>query len=202
MNRRMLALAGALLSASGHSHALEPTPPDALGPFYPDRLPADRDNDLVRIAGQRQPAQGREIELRGRVMDTGGNPLPGARIEIWQADAQGHYIHSADPHPEGRDAGFQGFGASITDAAGSYLFRTVEPGAYAGRPPHIHVRVIVDGRERLVTQLYFPGRSAEDGIDAAMASDRAGRQTPAFGPQQGPVPIARFDIILARQGAK
>jgi protocatechuate 3,4-dioxygenase beta subunit len=155
-----------------------PTPADMLGPFYPDVLPVDRDNDLTRIAGAAAAASGKVIEIGGRVVDTGGRPLAGVRIEIWQTDANGRYIHSQDNSPQARDPNFQGFGATVAAADGGWRFRTVVPLAYASRPAHIHARVVApSGRVLLVTQLYFPGAVDEPGLPARLRGGREAGQT-------------------------
>jgi protocatechuate 3,4-dioxygenase beta subunit len=108
---------------------------------------------------------GERIIVTGRVLDEGGRPVPGALVEIWQANAAGRYHHDVDRHPAPLDPNFGGAGRTLTDADGGYRFVTVKPGAYpwrnhpnAWRPAHIHFSVF--GRaftQRLVTQMYFPG---------------------------------------------
>jgi protocatechuate 3,4-dioxygenase beta subunit len=83
--------------------------------------------------------------------------MAGARIEIWQCDANGVYLHPGDRRRGSRDAGFQGFGHAMADAAGRFAFRTIVPVPYPGRTPHIHVKVLHGGRDRLTTQLYRAG---------------------------------------------
>lgn len=108
-------------------------------------------------------AAGELILVTGRVLDTNGNPLPGAAVEIWQTDANGVYDHSGDSGAASRDQGFQFYGASIADADGTYVFRTVRPGYYEPRPKHIHVKVKIDGATALTSQFYFD----EDRADLA-----------------------------------
>ncbi|MDX1594001.1 MAG: protocatechuate 3,4-dioxygenase [Gammaproteobacteria bacterium] len=128
------------------------------GPFYPERLPDDSDNDLLRVAGRDAVARGEATELLGRVVDRDGRPLAGARVEIWQCDANGRYHHPRDPGRTPRDAGFQGFGRDTTDAEGRYRFRTIRPVPYPGRTPHVHFAVHGAGLDRpLVTQMYIDG---------------------------------------------
>ncbi len=100
-------------------------------------------------------AAGEVILVTGQVLDTSGNPLPGAAVEFWQTDASGVYDHPGDGSTGGRDRGFQFFGTAISDAEGRYVFRTVQPGYYEPRPRHIHVKVKLDGRTLLTTQFYF-----------------------------------------------
>ena len=120
---------------------LRKTPPQTEGPFYPDALPLDTDNDLLRLNDSSTPALGEVTHLSGRVLTTAGEPVRGATVEIWQADANGNYIHSRGGEKDRRDAGFQGFGRFLTDAAGRYYFRTIKPVPYGGRTPHIHMAV-------------------------------------------------------------
>ncbi len=65
------------------------TPRQSEGPFYPDRLPLDTDNDLVSVDGRSGSAGGIVTHVFGRVRDRRGRPIAGARIEIWQVDALG-----------------------------------------------------------------------------------------------------------------
>jgi protocatechuate 3,4-dioxygenase beta subunit len=97
----------------------------------------------------------------GRVLNIKGEPVRGAKLEVWQANAHGRYTHSADANPAPLDPNFEGFAVLKSDAEGRYKFKTIKPGAYpAGpgivRPPHIHFRLSGHDDE-LVTQLYFDG---------------------------------------------
>jgi protocatechuate 3,4-dioxygenase, beta subunit len=108
---------------------------------------------------------GERIIVTGRVLDSGGRPVPGTLIEIWQANAAGRYAHGIDDHPAPLDPNFDGAGRCVTDADGRYRFVTIKPGACprashrnAWRPAHIHFSL--SGRaftQRPVTQMYFPG---------------------------------------------
>jgi protocatechuate 3,4-dioxygenase beta subunit len=142
--------------------AAEPTPPAMEGPFYPTpamRRP-DVDNDLVRIIGMVEEAGGEVFTLRGRVLDRDGAPLAGRRIEIWQCDMNGKYMHPGDRQAIAFDSGFQGFGHDITGPDGSYSFRTIKPVTYPGRTPHIHVKLFEGEREVLTSQFYIAGHPA------------------------------------------
>src|SRR5207244_7389706 len=82
----------------------------------------------------------------------------GARVEIWQCDADGRYHNVRDGGGErSRDDNFQGFGRTITDESGGYRFVTIRPVPYPGRTPHIHFAVIMPGQRRFVTQMYVEG---------------------------------------------
>ena len=140
------------------AEALPPTPPQIAGPFYPLSYPADSDNDLVHVTGHGEPARGTVTRVSGRILDRDGRPLSGARVEIWQCDQNGRY-HNVRDSSSGRapDENFQGFGRTVTDAAGSYTFTTIRPVPYPGRTPHIHFAVAAPGLAPFVTQMYVEG---------------------------------------------
>lgn len=145
---------------------LSRTPRQTAGPFYPDPLPLDVDNDLVVMSDQLTPAVGEVTHLWGSIRDTTGTPLRGAEVEIWQADSTGAYIHKESDGFDARDRQFQGFGRFETDAMGRYRFRTIKPGKYPERARHIHLLVRHRGKRLLTTQLYVRGdeSNAEDFI--------------------------------------
>ncbi|MBA3354526.1 MAG: hypothetical protein H0U18_01015 [Pyrinomonadaceae bacterium] len=72
------------------------TPPLTSGPFYPQIKPLDQDADLTVLAGKKGRAQGKVIHLTGRVLNLKGEPVSAAKVEIWQADANGRYSHDSD----------------------------------------------------------------------------------------------------------
>jgi protocatechuate 3,4-dioxygenase, beta subunit len=136
---------------------------DPTGPVYGGGPLTEADGDLTRQhAGE---PLGERIIVTGRVLGADGRPVPGALIELWQANAAGRYVHQNDQHPAPLDPNFTGAGRCLTDSAGRYTFTTIKPGAYpwknhpnAWRPAHIHFSLF--GRaftDRLVTQMYFPG---------------------------------------------
>jgi protocatechuate 3,4-dioxygenase beta subunit len=138
--------------------ALAPTPAQTEGPFYPLNYPADSDSDLVHVAGHAEPAKGTVTRVAGRILDPSGRPVPGARVEIWQCDANGRYHNVRDGDAgRPRDENFQGFGQTVTDDAGDYRFLTIRPVPYPGRTPHIHFTVAVPGQPRFITQMYVAG---------------------------------------------
>jgi protocatechuate 3,4-dioxygenase, beta subunit len=180
--RRILAVSGACAVAalSGSVAAadkLRRTPAQALGPFYPLDLPLDDDADLTLVKGRKTRATGQVIHVMGRVLNLAGEPVKGARIEVWQANAHGRYRHPNDSNPAPLDPNFEGFARLSTDAEGRYRFKTIKPSGYpAGqmmRPAHIHFDVA--GKvSRLVTQMYFPGDPliGNDGILAAAQQNK------------------------------
>src|SRR5205814_5929406 len=74
------------------------TPAQTEGPFYPDKLPLDTDNDLLIVNDAVTPAVGDVTHLSGRILDARGDPIRNALVEIWQVDAKGIYIHSECPN--------------------------------------------------------------------------------------------------------
>jgi protocatechuate 3,4-dioxygenase beta subunit len=170
--RRMLAVfaggaAGYSLWGTARGAMLPPTPPQTAGPFYPLSFPPDTDNDLVQITGRAGTAKGTIVHITGRVLDESGRAIPGARVEIWQCDANGryHYVNDDRGDPP-RDENFQGYGQTLTDEEGGYRFRTIRPVPYPGRTPHIHFAVTGSGFPRFVTQMYVAGepRNERDGV--------------------------------------
>ena len=174
------------------------TPAQTEGPYYPVEKPADRDNDLTRVAGQAGQAEGEVLLLQGRLLTENGQPIPGAVIEIWQTDANGIYLHPNDPGVANRDAAFQSYGEAVTAADGSYAFRTILPGFYGGRPEHIHVKVKLNGAELLTTQFYFGGdeRLNSDSIAEQAGSSVVMQLQPGTDELGNPVWTATQDIVL------
>jgi protocatechuate 3,4-dioxygenase beta subunit len=142
------------------------TPPQTEGPFYPDRLPLDTDNDLLIVNDGLTPAVGEITHLGGRILSPSGEPIRNAQVEIWQVDSQGAYLHADSSNRERRDRNFQGFGRFLTGSSGEYYFRTIKPVAYPGRTPHIHFAVKLPKQEAFMTQCYIKGeaRNQRDGI--------------------------------------
>ena len=161
------AFGAALFSVRGLlAEELTRTPRQTEGPFYPDHLPLDTDNDLIIVNDSLTPAVGEITHLSGRILDAKGDPLRNALVEIWQVDNHGAYIHTADPHHSTLDKNFQGYGTFTTASSGEYRFRTIKPVPYSGRTPHIHFRVNRNGREALTTQVFINGyeQNKRDGV--------------------------------------
>ncbi|KZM49578.1 protocatechuate 3,4-dioxygenase [Labrenzia sp. OB1] len=167
-NQSRRSFVGGTLGVLGLSALAKPalaadlTPRATEGPFYPTSAMrrADVDNDLVKILGTVQEAGGEVFVLKGRVLNRSGAPLVDRRIEIWQCDMNGRYLHTDDRQAIDFDPAFQGFGHDISGLDGSYEFRTIKPVTYPGRTPHIHVKVFEDGREVLTSQFYIDGHPA------------------------------------------
>jgi protocatechuate 3,4-dioxygenase, beta subunit len=168
---------------------------EVTGPLLGAERVTAADADLTgRHAGE---PIGERIIVTGRVLDSGGRPIAGTLVEIWQANSAGRYAHRVDDHPAPLDPNFDGVGRCMTDSDGRYRFITIKPGAYpwknhlnAWRPAHIHFSLF--GRafaQRLVTQMYFPG-------DPLFAQD------PIFNSVPDPAArerlIARFDLAVTQ----
>jgi len=201
-NRRKIVrgLTGAIALVFSGSRAFSAirTPPAAEGPFYPDTAMRfdDADNDLVKIEGVVKQAGGEVVLLNGRVLDTDGNPISNARVEIWQCDVNGRYLHTGDRQAVARDAAFQGFGYVITGEDGIYEFRTIKPVSYPGRTPHIHVKVLYDNKE-FITQFYTAGEDANnrDFLYQRLAQNQQAAVEMVFG-DKGRGPEAKIDIFI------
>ncbi|MEM8974809.1 MAG: protocatechuate 3,4-dioxygenase [Pseudomonadota bacterium] len=145
---------------AGLKSRLTTTSPQILGPFYPLGEPS-KGGDLTRVNGRPGKAEGQIIYLGGRVLNREGEPVKGAKLEIWQANTHGRYTHPNDDNTAPLDPSFEGFAVVNTDDEGRYNLKTIKPGAYPTgpntiRPSHIHFEVF--GKlERLVTQMYFAG---------------------------------------------
>jgi len=146
------------------------TPSQTEGPFYPDRLPLDTDNDLLIVNDSITPAVGKVTHLTGRVLDAKGSPVKNALVEIWQCDVNGAYLHSQSDNKKKYDKNFQGFGRFLTGSKGEYYFRTIKPVPYSFRTPHIHFKIKKGRKELLTTQMYVKGEklNAKDGIYTAL----------------------------------
>jgi protocatechuate 3,4-dioxygenase, alpha subunit len=137
---------------------LVPTGEMTLGPFFPREF-GEGASDLTVVEGKK--AKGEVIEIAGRVTQGDGKPLDNAILEIWQANAEGRFD----------DPGFFGWGRAATDARGFYRFRTVRPGAYGGRAPHVNFLILFSGLMRqLQTVMFFEGEkgNAQDPVLGAV----------------------------------
>ena len=198
------ATVAALGGVAAAANELRRTPTQALGPFYPLEKPLDDDADLTIVKGRKARAKGQVVHVMGRVVNVDGEPVKGARIEIWQANTHGRYAHPNDNNPAPLDPNFEGYAKLLTDADGRYRFKTIKPSGYpAGntmRPAHIHFD-IAGKLNRLVTQMYFPGDPLIEN-DSILSSAMKNRQllvaevlapTPDLEPDSL---LARWDIVL------
>ncbi|MAT15674.1 MAG: intradiol ring-cleavage dioxygenase [Planctomyces sp.] len=203
-----LALGAAFFTTPGlFAEELMATPSTTEGPFYPDHLPLDQDNDMIIVGDSTTPAVGEISHLSGKIMLPSGEPAKNVTIEIWQCDANAVYLHSADSgrKQDQQDKNFQGYGKFETNSKGEYRFRTIKPVPYPGRPaPHIHYIVKKGDQELLTSQIFiadFDGNQ-KDGVYRRVrnAEERKLVQT-----EFKPIPdsklkelSAKFDIVLGR----
>lgn len=203
-----LSMGAAFFTTRGlFAEELARTPARTEGPFYPDKLPLDQDNDLIILGDSLTPAVGEITHLHGRILDATGQPLSGLTMEIWQCDANQVYLHTADSghKAQQQDKNFQGFGKFTTASTGEYRFRTIKPVPYPGRPaPHIHFIIKRGDRKLLTSQINIAGHpgNKKDGVVLGGISvfDRELLMTdfkPIPDSKTGEL-TAKFDVILGR----
>ena len=196
------AFTGGVAPAFGQKTALRRTAEDALGPFFPLTVPADQDADLTVVSGKDGRALGQLLYVSGRVVNTRGEPVADAMLEIWQANAVGRYAHPGDDSKPALDPNFQGYAKLRTGADGSYRFKTINPGAYADRTRHIHFDA--RGRNsRLITQMYFEGEPLNERDPLLKLRSPEARKTlisqsvAPTGTQERDALAVAWDIVLA-----
>jgi protocatechuate 3,4-dioxygenase, beta subunit len=187
------------------AQTMKRTPGEILGPFYPVIQRADQGADLTIVPGKSGRAMGQVIHVMGRVFNAEGQPVRGARVELWQANAQGRYTHPSDTNPAPLDPNFEGFAVQNSDGEGRYRFKTIKPGAYPAtgtwmRPPHLHFE-ITGKVNRVITQMYFPGEPLND-KDILLQNIRMNREgliarvLPATADVEPDSLIVVWDIVL------
>jgi protocatechuate 3,4-dioxygenase beta subunit len=183
------ALAGSAMELASPHPQLQPTPTNELGPFFKKGAP----NSKVLVESG---DPGLPLKVSGRVLDTRGEPLAGAVVEVWQANHLGIYDLETY-HYRSR---------LIVEENGSYSFQTVMPGHYPGRvAQHIHYRVSAPGTKTLVTQMYFATDPVFEGDPAKnFAKDplveNPGLIRPVTLGETGNAPLAMvtFETVLVR----
>ena len=203
--RTATAMAGGLLAvpATGLAQQCLPTASDVLGPFYRAGAPA-----RARLTDPGEP--GEALVLSGTVYGPDcRTPLPGALLDVWQADHTGLY-DIKEPAGLTDRTPIRLRGRLLTDAQGRYEIETIVPGRYpippglpgleqyAGRtrPAHVHFLVMHPMLGPLTTQLYFKGDPylsqdpwAKPSLAIALESQGAGAAKRVRGV---------FDIVLAK----
>lgn len=203
------AAATALIGSAAKTASAGVTAPVVEGPFYPIHEQSERDADLTRFNEGAVRAEGELVVVEGQVLDDEDNPIAGALVDVWQANAYGRYHHERDPNPAPRDPNFQGWAQIIADDQGRYRFLTVKPGAYdVGdgwvRPPHIHFKVARRGHHDLTTQMFFEGEPLNDVDHLFLAVPEEGREgvvakAGKTKTMDGEEALhCRFDIVLER----
>jgi protocatechuate 3,4-dioxygenase beta subunit len=199
-----IALGGAAFTARGaFADELAKTPRIQEGPFYPTKLPLDTDNDLLIINDGITPAVGEITHLSGRILDSKGDPIRGALVEIWQCDRDGTYLKPHIDNGDKYDTNFQGFGRFLTGSKGEYYFRTIKPVPYTGRPAaHIHFKIHRNHKAVLTTECFVKGyaNNEKDGIFRKATATEAGKRlavefVPVKDSRIGEL-AANFDVVL------
>jgi protocatechuate 3,4-dioxygenase alpha subunit len=183
---------------------LRQTPSQTVGPYFAYGLTGDQYGyPLKGIANgtmARSDTEGERIRIEGGVFDGGGEPVPDAMIELWQADARGRYAHPADPR--GSNASFTGFGrfGTGTDAESRFVFDTIKPGRVDGeQAPHINVIVMMRGLlVHAFTRIYFSDEAAANAHDPVLSGVPTERRQTLIA-QRTTTPsgtVYRFDIHM------
>lgn len=174
------------------------TPSQTIGPFFHMALLPGKENVLTDAR-----TRGERIHITGQVLDGDGRPVPDAMIELWQADAQGIYRHSADPRHAQADPHFRGFGRCGTAQEGRFSFETIRPGAVTwdgtiAQAPHLNLRLFSRGMiTHAVTRLYFADELANQNDPVLSALDPARRHTLiASREETADMPTYGFNIVL------
>jgi protocatechuate 3,4-dioxygenase, beta subunit len=157
---------GSVLRSPRHKLlSLGATISELTGPVFGHDEMGPLDHDLIQNFAKTGDPIGPRMIVHGRVLDENARPVPGALVEIWQANAGGRYRHHSETYIAALDPNFGGCGRAVTDSEGRYSFRTVKPGPYPfpngpndWRPAHIHFSVFGHAfAQRLITQMYFEG---------------------------------------------
>lgn len=152
-----------------------PTPAQTEGPFFTPNSPE-------RASLLEPGLPGTRLLLSGVILTTNCQPIPGALLDFWQADAAGEYDN----------VGHRLRGHQFADAAGQYSLETIRPGRYPGRTAHLHLKVQAPNGPILTTQLYFPDEPANQSDRIFNPALLADLRDAADGGT-----LARFDFVLA-----
>lgn len=206
-----------LVDAINHRKPSGASESTVLGPFHVADAP-----ELPMGANICLDQKGEPMFVHGRILDTEGNPVAGARVDVWQANDEGFY----DVQQKGIQPDFNLRGVFRTGADGRFWFRGAKPkfypipddgpvgkllgalGRHPYRPAHLHYIIEADGFDRLVTHLFDPDDPyiASDAVFGVKQSLMA-RFTPVDDPARaaeagfdGPFLDLAYDFVLARQG--
>lgn len=181
------------------SNLLPATNEDTCGPYFPITFADPALEDLTCIdPGLVGRASGTPIILQGRILDRHGELANGAILEFWQANAKGVYRTPATEGHVDIDPWFHGYGRLRT-ASGAYEFKTILPGAAAGRAPNITITIFSDGISRIVTQVFFADQAGNetDPILNAVGDDAPKLIARHDGRTAGGGEVYVFDVIMA-----
>jgi protocatechuate 3,4-dioxygenase alpha subunit len=184
--------------------SLKQTPSQTVGPFFAFGLTAPQyDYPFDGIASSDvadAQTSGESIRIEGRIFDGGGELIPDAMIEIWQADSEGRYAHPADGRPSNQN--FRGFGrfGTGTGPLGGFAFNTIKPGSIDGvQAPHINIIIFMRGMlTHAYTRLYFSDEAQANERDPVLLSIPAERRNTLIAPRSdnGGAVIYCFDIHM------
>ena len=118
-------------------------------------------------------AEGKEIRVFGRVMDSNCTPIGDAKIYIWQANSKGYiqYPHKDKKKIKWIDPNFVGTGITNSNNMGRFDFATIMPGSYNRTTPYINIRVEHPKLKTLYSKIYFPNQVGDRIIDVNSISN-------------------------------
>ncbi|NMO88626.1 dioxygenase [Actinomycetospora sp. TBRC 11914] len=193
--------------------AQDATASTVLGPFHVVRSPERALGDTIDSVGTGEPCL-----IEGSVADPDGSPVPGARIDVWQADDHGYYdVQVPDAQPLGN-----GRGLFTADDEGRFWFRSIVPAHYPiptdgpvgallaatkrhpYRPAHVHFIVEAPGYVPVTTHVFVQGSAYLDSdavfaVKQSLVRDFAPSDDAATAARLGlpnPFRRARFDVVL------
>jgi catechol 1,2-dioxygenase len=204
-----------LLETLSGDHAAGATESTVLGPFHMTESPVRALGDDIDLVGG-----GEKCVVSGRVRSADGTPLPGAVVDVWQADDKGFY----DVQQPGVQPAGNGRGLFTADAEGRFWFRTCVPAAYPiptdgpvggllratvrhpYRPAHIHFIATAEGHTPVTTHIFVAGGDYLDSdalfaVKRSLVQDFTETDDLALAREFGvdnPFRHARFDLVLER----
>jgi catechol 1,2-dioxygenase len=205
-----------LVDAVNHRKPAGASESTVLGPFHIDDAP-----ELPMGANICLDSKGEDMVISGRILDTQGNPVEGAKIDVWQTNDEGFY----DVQQKGIQPDFNLRGVFRTGPDGTYWFRGVKPrhypipddgpvgqllghlGRHPNRPAHLHFIFSADGYETLVTHIFDPddpyiNSDVVFGVKESLLADFKRIHDPARARKldfSGDFWEVEFDFVLARK---
>ncbi|MER7640167.1 intradiol ring-cleavage dioxygenase [Streptomyces sp. NPDC126522] len=204
-----------LVETINGDHAAGSTESTVLGPFHMTESPVRQLGENIDLVGGGEPCV-----VSGRIVSDDGTPLPGAVLDVWQADGNGFYdVQQPDVQPPGN-----GRGLFTADAEGRFWFRTCVPSPYPiptdgpvgellkatarhpYRPAHIHFIATAEGHTPVTTHIFVAGSDylesdAVFAVKQSLVEDFTPTDDPSLAREFGienPFRHARFDLVLDR----
>lgn len=202
LNASVAAAVVTLLPTSTIAKEYKATAQQAEGPYFPHHKQADKNANMTQVDKHSGHAVGEVLNISGRVLDTNGDPVKGAIIDIWQADSNGRYLHDNAPETSPLDPNFQYWAQLKTDDEGNYHVKTIKPHKYPAvddwiRPPHIHFKVARRGLKELTTQMYFANEPLNEIDKLYLTTPEKDRHSIVVKFENGK---GQFDIVLEQIG--